>query len=317
MTDKLHALLSCSGSERWLECTASPRLEEKFPQTSSIFAEEGTLAHDLAELTLQKRMKEITLHEYKVRLKIIENNPLYTSDMPEHVKKYIDYVLRVYRKHEKADFFTELLIEQKVDLSKFIPEGKGTCDSIVKSDNVIEIVDLKYGKGIKVDAQDNSQLKLYALGALESIPLEYVPDISEVRMTIIQPRLDNVSKFKMPMLDLYDWALGIVEPKAKEAFHGPGTFSPGDACQWCRAKAVCPALAEHNHAILTGDFSKMEIDGIDIGDGVDGTEVQHWLGLSPLIEEQPVTTQQYAIAEVNTLSDERILSIYEKIFGLG
>lgn len=177
---KKHALLAASSSERWLACPPSARLTENYADDESSYAAEGTLAHSIAESKLQLYLK-------KTRKKVNCDD----AEMDEMTDMYVQFITEIYEAAKQNCDDPLLLTEQKVDFSRFVPEGFGTADTILVSDGIMHLVDFKYGKGVPVYAEDNSQLKLYALGALEMLGFLY--DITVIRMTIFQPRLDNTS----------------------------------------------------------------------------------------------------------------------------
>jgi len=237
-----HAVLSASGSDRWLNCTPSARLTEKLADTSSVFAQEGTLAHALGELELQFQLKQITKVTYNKLIKKIQADELFSEDMPDQVEKYTSYVFERLAEAKSHTKDALIFLEQQLDFSKYVPEGFGTGDCIIIADGTMEIIDLKYGKGIEVSAEDNPQMKLYALGALEEYG--YIYDIEKVRMTIAQPRLNNFSTWELSVKELIVWANGELMVKAKAAWDGTGEFISGDWCKWCKVKATCKARAE-------------------------------------------------------------------------
>jgi len=252
-SNRKHALLSASGASRWLNCTPSARLEEKFKEPpSSSFAQEGTLAHELGDLGLQKASKKITVAQYKKATVLHYESDLFTEDMPEYVQEYVDYVMEEFKAAKKRTPDALLLIEQKVDLTEYIEDGFGTNDAIIIADGKMEVIDLKYGKGIKVSADDNPQLKLYGLGALIEHELAY--DITSVKLTIMQPRLQSVSSWEISAEDLLLWGEKTVRPKAKKAYAGEGIQKAGDWCKWCKAKATCATLASVNTKLAKHDF---------------------------------------------------------------
>lgn len=239
-----HARLSPSAAARWLTCTAAPTLEAQFPDESSVYADEGSFAHKLAELEAGKALKFTTAAKYKRAVEGLSKNDTYNAETHECAKDYADHIKAIFKK-EKAktpDAFAEL--EVKLDLSGFIPEGFGTADCIIVSDTTLYVIDFKYGKGVKVSAEGNAQMELYALGALELYGALY--DIETVSMTIIQPRLGSVETAERKAEDLYAWAESTVKPAAEAAFNGPGEFCPSEpACRFCKAKSTCPARAQH------------------------------------------------------------------------
>jgi len=250
--ERAHALLSASGASKWLNCTASARLEEDFEQVDSPYAREGTLAHELAELTLKNRLGLIDASEAIKRAAEIEADKFYSEEMPSEVDKYVDYVLEQYNVAKFNHEGTMLLIEEKVDLTNFIEDGFGTNDAIVLADGILEVIDLKYGKGVRVSAVDNSQLKLYGLGSLYKHMLSY--DIHTIRLTISQPRLDTISSWEISAEELLEWGEGYVTQQAKEAYAGTGEQKPGDWCKFCKAKPRCRALSEQNLEIAKHEF---------------------------------------------------------------
>lgn len=246
---KGHALLSASGAARWLACPPSARLEEQFPATSSEYAEEGTLAHALAELTTEYFLNWIDEVEYEnsrdLLLRTPEGNKYYDPEMQEHAADYAALVkarLAVARE-TCPDAFCEL--EVKVDFSRWVPDGFGTADCVIIADDTMEIIDFKYGKGYKVEAEGNPQMRLYALGAL--VAYEDLYDIKNVRMMIFQPRINNAPSDEITVKDLNSWAMNQVKPKAELAVKGEGEFAPSeDTCRFCKAKARCKARTEKN-----------------------------------------------------------------------
>jgi len=238
-----HALLSASSSQRWLNCTPSARLEEHFENTSSIFAEEGTAAHALAEYKLKKYLGTNT------------EKPVSEFDGEEleyYTDMYLDFAIEVIEKAKENCNDPIILIEQKLDYSCFVPEGFGTGDIVVVADNTLDIVDLKYGRGVVVMANDNPQMKLYALGAL--VLFDFLYDIENIRMTICQPRLENISTFEMSKEELLNWAEKELKPKAELAINGEGEFIPGEHCRFCKARYTCRARADEMLSLAKHDF---------------------------------------------------------------
>lgn len=257
MPPKGHALLSASGAHRWLACTPSALLEDRFPDKAGTAAEEGTLAHAIVEERLSRIIAGKRVGKTSTKLR---NNPLYRSVMEDHVDTYIAYVMDLYAEAKERTADALLVSEQQVDFSRWVPEGFGTSDTMIIADGVMDIIDFKYGKGVPVEAAGNPQLRLYALGALERYDILY--DIHTVRMHIVQPRLDSESCEQMSAEALYQWAEEHVQPRAKQAIGGKGTFAPGEHCRFCRAAATCKARAaamldvigdEPAPALLTND----------------------------------------------------------------
>ncbi len=249
-----HAYLSASGASKWLNCTASRKLESKYEERTSSYAAEGTLAHELAEVQLAYELGVLKARPYKARLKAIKADPLYTDDMPRHVQTYVDYVRAEFTAAQAINEDATILLEERLDFSEYVPKGYGTGDTTIGTDSVLNIIDLKYGKGVKVSAVDNSQLKLYGLGGLEAFDLLY-SDIETVVLTIVQPRLDHISVFRISKTDLIEWAENTVRPAAALAIKGEGELSAGDWCRWCKAKARCTAYAELATIAARNDFA--------------------------------------------------------------
>jgi hypothetical protein len=247
-----HALLSASGSKRWLTCTPSARLEATLPEQkkslgSFDFSQEGTTAHSLAEVKLRYHFGQIDYEEYEREIEIIKNTPYYNEDFEANVDNYVLYVRSQIGENDTA------LFEQRVDFSDWVPDGFGTADVVILSKHSIRVIDLKFGKGVPVSALDNTQLRLYALGAWSKFKEEY-PDIKEISYTIHQPRLDSISTDGTSISKLVDWANYFVKPKAKKAWSGSGEFLPGDHCQFCRAKAQCRARSDFNTELAKQEF---------------------------------------------------------------
>lgn len=243
-----HALLSPSSASRWLVCTPSPRMEEKFPDSTSEFAEEGTLAHALAELYLRYNEDQVALDE---AFTYLQDDPLYKKyynhDLDQHAQNFANYVLEKCR----GDFRLE--IEQRLDFTDWVEEGFGTADAIVVKDGILDMIDLKYGKGVRVSAVDNKQLKIYALGCVAKFSWLY--DFHTVRLNIYQPRLDNISVWSITVDDLLLWAEKELVPKAALAYEGKGETVPGEHCRFCKAKAECRALADLTLELAKEDFA--------------------------------------------------------------
>lgn len=238
-----HAVLSASGSHRWLNCTPSARLELEFENTGSEAAREGTAAHALCE------------HKLKRALHMRSRRPAsdYDSDeMEECTDAYVDFVMEQYETAKQVCEDPVILIEQRLDFSCYVPDGFGTGDCLIISDDRLHIIDFKYGMGVLVEAEDNPQMKLYALGALAVYDALY--DIREVSMTIFQPRRENVSTWSIPVEDLKAWAENELKPRAKMAYDGEGEYLPGEWCTFCRAAVRCRARAEEKLKLAQTEF---------------------------------------------------------------
>ena len=245
-----HARLGPSAAHRWINCPGSVALSEKCPAPkSSTYAEEGIVAHSLAELKLRKYLGELRGAAYTPKLKKIQSSEYYNNEMEEATDFYVDAVLE---RLAAAGSDAELLVEQQFSLDKWVPESFGTSDAVVIGGNAIEVIDLKYGKGVRVDATSNPQLRQYGLGAAELFGDLY--DFENVRETIIQPRLEHVSTEEIALDDLRAWATEIVAPAARLAMDGAEIWNAGEWCRFCPAKAVCRARAETNLELAKHEF---------------------------------------------------------------
>lgn len=243
-----HALLSPSASRRWLECPPSVRLTELMEDKPSAYADEGTLAHSIAEGKLKSHLG-------------YAENPIKCEDalMDEYTDDYVAFVDEQMSVLENPSAF----VEQRVDCSKYVPECYGTCDALIISDGVLHICDLKYGTGVKVDAVGNDQLRIYALGALEMFSCLY--EISTVRMSIFQPRLSHSDTWEISIDELLKWANEVLVPAAKQAWNGQGEFKAGEHCRFCKAKSNCRKRAEYNLELARYDFEPpATLDNIEI-----------------------------------------------------
>ncbi len=242
-----HALLSASSAERWLNCTPSARLTEQLSDTTSVYAAEGTLAHRIGEILLRiwlggndgadiSEMEEAEKHE------------LFYTGMVDEVSTYVDYVIEQYNEAVARTKDPLIYLEERLDFSEYVPSGFGTGDCIIIADGTMEIIDLKFGKGVEIYAENNPQLMLYALGAYEKFSFIY--DIKNIKMTIAQVRLGNISSSTITTKSLLNWAETVVRPAAKLAFAGEGEQVPGSWCKFCGLKAECKARAEKNLAFV-------------------------------------------------------------------
>lgn len=238
-----HALLSPSSSHRWLQCTPSAVLETEFENKISNAAEEGTAAHALCEHKLKKALRRRSKRPV---------SPFNTDEMEEHSDAYVEFVLEQLEKAKQTCPDPLVLIEQKVDLSDYVPGAYGTADCLIVSDNSLHIIDMKYGLGVLVDAEENSQLKCYGIAALSTYESLY--DIKEVSLSIFQPRRENVQTWTVSVEELKSWAENELKPKAQMAAKGDGEYCPGDWCQFCRAAVKCRARAAEKLRIAEEEF---------------------------------------------------------------
>lgn len=239
-----HALLSASSAHRWLHCTGSPLLEKEFPDTTSVYAQEGTLAHELCELKLKKYTTVMPKGTYTRAHNKIMKYELWQNEMEGTSETYLEYVKEIMLSCEIAP---AVLIEKRVDFSRYVPEGFGTADCLILAGDTLHVVDYKHGKGVVVDADHNPQMMLYALGAMDELSLLY--RFKSVHMVIVQPRVSNISEFTMTADELIEWGETIVKPKAEAAISGNGTFEAGDWCRFCRAKQQCKTRYESNDSL--------------------------------------------------------------------
>ena len=257
--ERSHALLSPSGAHRWLNCTPSARLEEKMPpKPTSVYAEEGTLAHELAELFIcHDTLGTLSDDEFSDKYEVIMSNKLFNEEMLDMVPIYTDYCTEEYKAARASNPSAEMFIESKLDISEYVPESFGSADCTIVNDSVMEVIDLKYGKGIPVSAEWNVQEMLYALGMLTKFDMLY--DIETVKLTIVQPRLNNISSWSISVKDLIDWATNELKPKAKMAFNGEGELSSGGWCRFCAVKNRCKALYDKQLELAKYDFASPEL----------------------------------------------------------
>ena len=245
---KNHALLSASGADRWMMCPPSARLEESEENKSSVYAREGTFAHNLSEFKLKKHLGEISKKDFNENLKFMKESEFYNKELENYVNQYVDFAIEKINEHKKGIVF----VEKRVDYSFICKGGFGTCDLLILDKDVIEVIDLKFGKGLKVDAKDNSQLRLYSLGTVDNF--NFIFEANKVKMTIVQPRLDHISTDEIKIEELINWGEKEVKPKADLAFEGKGKFNPGDHCRFCRVKDKCRARADENMNLAKLDF---------------------------------------------------------------
>lgn len=256
--DRAHAKLSASGSEKWMTCTPSAKLEEQFPDEGSEFAREGTFAHEVFELAMLMAIKKIPEAEARAKYEELKKNEFWNQELEDHVRAASDVARARIDEAYKRCADPVILVEQRLDFSRWVPEGFGTGDLVIITDDLVEVMDLKFGKGIPVSAIENSQMRLYGLGAYEA--LAHLYDIKRVRMTVLQPRLDNFGSEELPIEELLTWADEQVVPKAKLAWDGEGEFVPGDHCTscFCKARYTCAARAKESMAIAKASFALVE-----------------------------------------------------------
>ena len=257
-----HALLSASSAARWLACTPSARATENIPEKISPYAMEGSLAHAIAELKLKKYLNEpMTARTLNSRINKLKKDekyiyrgengtaeegvPVYEDEMLRYTDEYLDFVKEAFMAFKEKPYSA---IEKKVNFSSIVPDGYGTADCILIGGDTMHVIDFKYGKGVPVSAIRNAQMMLYALGALLEYGILY--PIKTVKLSIVQPRIDNVSTWEVYADDLLEWGENVVKPKAQLAYEGEGDFVPGEHCKFCKLKGNCRARAEEAFSMI-------------------------------------------------------------------
>lgn len=262
--DREHALLSPSGSHRWMHCTPSARLEENLPGSTSAAAEEGTVAHELAEYALDMYLKGkyLPLLDELPTPKEISESKYYNSEMDKYVTDYICYVCDIFEMCDNAKMY----LERKFDLTSYVNDCFGSCDCAIEDTNILSIIDLKYGKGVRVEAKDNTQLMMYALGVLRSLSPKRQAEIETIKMHIAQVRLGNYEVFEMPARDLTHWGIYKLRPIAEKAWAGQGNTVAGSHCKFCKFKPQCRAQRDAlvNEFEAHGETKALTLD--EIGD---------------------------------------------------
>jgi hypothetical protein len=282
--DRAHALLSASGAHRWLNCLPSAVLETQFPDTTSEAAEEGTLAHEIAEAKLRHYIdKNFSKRKLTMRLNKLKKDPLYQPEMDGYTDAYLGVI-----KHEGLRYkhTPHIMAEEKLDLSEYIPEGFGTADCVMIGGDTLTVIDLKYGKGVPVSAEFNEQLQIYALGVYARYGMLF--GINTIRLVIVQPRIDNNSVWELPLDDLLAFGAGV-KAVAQQAIKGEGDYVPGDWCRFCRARKQCRARAEENVKLAFATEKKPPLlTNDEVGEYIrQGEDVAKWLS----------DLEDYALAE--------------------
>jgi len=273
-SERAHALLSASASNRWLNCTPSVRLEEQFPDSTSEYAREGTLAHEIAELKLRKYYVEpMSQRTFNTRLNKLKKQELYQEEMLKHTDTYLEYLQGISIGLTVSPY---VAVEKRINYSAYAPDGFGTVDCLIIGGDTLYVTDFKYGKGVPVEAEDNSQMKLYALGAY--LEYSFLYPIKQIHLAIIQPRLNSISEFTLSVDELLSWG-NEIKPIAEQAFKGEGEFVPGEHCKFCRAKAQCRARAEQYS--LLADFVSLKpplLTDEEVGQMLEkGLHVESWV----------------------------------------
>lgn len=272
-------------------CTPSARLEEEYGvDNTSTYAEEGTLAHELGEAMIRRDvLGEMDAEAFDKELDRITENELFTTEMLDVVPIYAEYVASEFAASKAQTSDAVLLIEQRVDLTKWVPEAFGSCDAVIIADGVLKVMDYKHGKGVPVSAVGNKQLMLYGLGAYDKYSFLY--DIHTVELHIIQPRIDNISVWSLTVEDLLKWAEDEVKPKASLAYDGAGELQAGDWCKFCKVKARCRALYQKTVEVAKLDFQEPPLLNDD--------EIASVLANAPAIQEWLNSVSEYATNEAS------------------
>ena len=304
--NRAHALLSASGASRWINCTPSARLEEQFGERKqSVYADEGTLAHEFGELYLRQAvLQNITEAEFDARLEELMSNELYNEDMLDAVDMYVEYCSQQFIEATTASGSAIMDIEQKVDLTAYVPESFGTADCIIIGGSLIEIIDYKHGKGVPVYADYNRQEMLYALGVLDKYEMAY--DITDVRLTIVQPRINNISSWQISVNDLKDWAENELKPAAALAFEGKGELNAGDWCKFCAVKNRCRKLYEQQVEIAKYEFKEPAL--------LSDEEIADILTRTPKLIEWANAISEYALSKA--VDDSKIWPGFKLVEGV-
>lgn len=271
-----HAVLSASASHRWLHCNPSARLELEFNDRETAAAAEGTAAHALCE------------HKLRRKLKLRSERPISNFDndeMEQHTDDYTDFVMEQVIRERRRDAETQVLIEQRLDFSCYVPDGFGTGDCLIVSKGRLHIIDFKYGQGVLVEAEENPQMKLYALGALREFGEKY--QIKKIKMTIFQPRRDNVSTWEITAAKLKRWAEKDLKPRAVKAYNGEGEYCPGEWCLFCKAAVKCRARAEEKLKLAQSEFKLPPL--------LTDAEIEAVLAKLPDIKKWAEEIQEYAL----------------------
>ena len=273
--ERAHALLSASGAHRWMNCTPSAILETQFPDTTSEAAKEGTLAHELAEAKVMHYMHidGFTKRKLTTRVNKMKKNPLWQDEMDKYTDEYLDFIKTEALSYKVHPF---VKVEEKIDLTAYVPDGFGTADCIIIAAGVLQVIDLKYGKGVPVSPERNEQLMLYALGAYAKYGFLF--DIKSVKLSIVQPRIDNTASWAITIESLLEFGETVKE-KANVAIKGEGEYSPGNWCRFCRARRNCRARADENVKLAFATEKKPPlITNEEVGEYLRlGEDVAKWL----------------------------------------
>lgn len=296
MAERQHAILSASTAHRWLYCTPSARLEqEEGIEECSIYAEEGTAAHALAEIKLSYTFGKIGPLAYQEKLDEWHATPeyekYYSQEFEEFVNDYVSFVWSQVEDLNTTNF--HIYFEVKVNFSNFVPQGFGTSDVIIVTNDMVHVIDLKFGQGVPVSAINNPQLRLYALGALNLFPLA-----KTVKMTICQPRLASTDTEEMSKKDLLDWGIEVVVPRAEAAIKGEGTLQASEkACKFCKVKAKCKARADQQLELARKEFEVTDLKA-NLAQNMSDEQIAEILDIAPAFIDWFKDVQAYALGQL-------------------
>ena len=244
-----HALLGPSSAARWIACPPSAKLCEQFEDVESEYAKEGSLAHEIAELKVRKLIDPgLTSRKFTTSMKKLKDKELYQEEMQGYTDEYVEFIQEQMYSYSTTPHIS---VEQRVDFSQYVPDGFGTADCILIANDTLHIIDFKYGKGVPVNVENNAQLLLYALGAY--LAYEMIFPIEHIKMSIVQPRLNNIDTWECSLDYLLEFAK-IAQEKAAMALKGEGNFNCGEHCRFCKAKAVCRERANANLELAKYEF---------------------------------------------------------------
>ena len=254
---RAHARLNASSSHRWMMCPPSVKLSEQFADKPSPYAEEGTFLHELSELKLHRYLGDMAPELIEAQYAEHRDSDFYSDEAESVTDEYVAFCIETIEAVRSSCSDPLIMVEHRLDYSEYVPDGYGTGDLLIVADGVIEVIDFKGGRGVRVDAHRNSQLMLYGLGAL----LDFDPlyDIHTVRVTIVQPRLSNTSTYEISADDLLRWAETDVRPKALLAAKGEGEFCVGEWCRFCKARYTCRKRSEYHMKLAERDFRQPDL----------------------------------------------------------
>lgn len=293
-----HAILSASSAHRWLHCTPSARLEQEEAQEEcSAYAAEGTAAHALAELKLKCRFGKIGLTEYEEEYEAFKQNPefgkYYNKEFEEYVDDHVEYVVSVTDELDATGTKYHIFFEVRVNFANVVPQGFGTADVLIVTEDTIHVIDLKFGAGVPVSAVDNPQLRLYGMGALNLFPNTYL-----IKMTINQPRLASRDSETLTKQVLLDWAFNYVRPRAEEAIKGEGILQASeDACRFCKLRGKCKERADSQLALAQKEFSIVD-QKANLVQNLTEEQISNILEIAPMFIDWFKDVQAYALGQL-------------------